>query len=185
MQLGGGYLFGLAVGFVTDSLGSTLGATAAFMVGRTVSAFIIKHVIFSFIGNSASSNSPKVYLTHTPLGCKPCLDSNCQSEGCGILVSYCWSCFHHNCISTCIQVEKVFNCSEWFAGWQIICDLKAEGLSTIPSYCYCSSQVRFQGMPSLYLSLLLWSNMYTTSNNKCNNLYYSVSRVREIEIKIS
>lgn len=36
LTLGGGYLFGLAVGFVTDSLGSTLGATAAFMVGRTV-----------------------------------------------------------------------------------------------------------------------------------------------------
>jgi len=37
LQLGGGYLFGLGVGFVTDSLGSTLGATAAFLVGRTVS----------------------------------------------------------------------------------------------------------------------------------------------------
>jgi len=36
-QLGGGYLFGLYLGFVTDSLGSTLGATAAFLVGRTVS----------------------------------------------------------------------------------------------------------------------------------------------------
>ncbi|KAG0594301.1 hypothetical protein M758_UG064900 [Ceratodon purpureus] len=36
LTLGGGYLFGLGVGFVTDSLGSTLGATAAFLVGRTV-----------------------------------------------------------------------------------------------------------------------------------------------------
>lgn len=36
LTLGGGYLFGLAVGFVTDSIGSTLGATAAFLVGRTV-----------------------------------------------------------------------------------------------------------------------------------------------------
>lgn len=36
LTLGGGYLFGLWVGFVTDSIGSTLGATAAFLVGRTV-----------------------------------------------------------------------------------------------------------------------------------------------------
>ncbi|KAG0573988.1 hypothetical protein KC19_VG226700 [Ceratodon purpureus] len=36
LTLGGGYLFGLGVGFVTDSLGSTLGATAAFLVGRTI-----------------------------------------------------------------------------------------------------------------------------------------------------
>lgn len=36
LTLGGGYLFGLGVGFVTDSIGSTLGATAAFLVGRTI-----------------------------------------------------------------------------------------------------------------------------------------------------
>lgn len=36
LQLGGGYLFGLPVGFVADSLGATLGATAAFLLGRTV-----------------------------------------------------------------------------------------------------------------------------------------------------
>ncbi|KAF6175474.1 hypothetical protein GIB67_021964, partial [Kingdonia uniflora] len=34
-QLGGGYLFGLPVGFVADSLGATIGATAAFLLGRT------------------------------------------------------------------------------------------------------------------------------------------------------
>ncbi len=39
-QLGGGYLFGLTVGFASDSIGSTLGATAAFLVGRTVSTAI-------------------------------------------------------------------------------------------------------------------------------------------------
>lgn len=36
-QLGGGYLFGLPVGFVADSIGATIGAAAAFLLGRTVS----------------------------------------------------------------------------------------------------------------------------------------------------
>lgn len=36
LTLGGGYLFGLVVGFITDSTGSTAGATAAFLVGRTI-----------------------------------------------------------------------------------------------------------------------------------------------------
>ncbi|KAL6208570.1 hypothetical protein ACLB2K_019519 [Fragaria x ananassa] len=36
LTLGGGYLFGLPVGFVADSLGATLGATAAFLLGRTM-----------------------------------------------------------------------------------------------------------------------------------------------------
>lgn len=36
-QLGGGYLFGLPVGFVADSIGATIGAGAAFLLGRTVS----------------------------------------------------------------------------------------------------------------------------------------------------
>ena len=36
LQLGGGYLFGLPVGFVADSLGATIGATAALLLGRTV-----------------------------------------------------------------------------------------------------------------------------------------------------
>ncbi|XP_016696094.1 TVP38/TMEM64 family membrane protein slr0305 isoform X1 [Gossypium hirsutum] len=35
-QLGGGYLFGLSVGFMADSIGATLGATAAFILGRTI-----------------------------------------------------------------------------------------------------------------------------------------------------
>ncbi|KAI8561411.1 hypothetical protein RHMOL_Rhmol04G0337600 [Rhododendron molle] len=33
--LGGGYLFGLPVGFVADSIGATLGAVAAFLIGKT------------------------------------------------------------------------------------------------------------------------------------------------------
>jgi uncharacterized membrane protein YdjX (TVP38/TMEM64 family) len=36
MQLGGGYLFGLFLGFIADSIGATIGATAAFLLGRTV-----------------------------------------------------------------------------------------------------------------------------------------------------
>lgn len=36
LTLGGGYLFGLPVGFVADSLGSTAGATAAFLLGKMV-----------------------------------------------------------------------------------------------------------------------------------------------------
>ncbi|XP_062096335.1 uncharacterized protein LOC133802111 isoform X2 [Humulus lupulus] len=34
-KLGGGYLFGLPLGFVADSIGATIGATAAFILGRT------------------------------------------------------------------------------------------------------------------------------------------------------
>jgi uncharacterized membrane protein YdjX (TVP38/TMEM64 family) len=36
LTLGGGYLFGLPVGFVADSIGATIGATAAFLLGRTI-----------------------------------------------------------------------------------------------------------------------------------------------------
>ncbi|KAG6488208.1 hypothetical protein ZIOFF_056967 [Zingiber officinale] len=35
-ELGGGYLFGLPIGFIADSIGATLGATAAFLLGRTI-----------------------------------------------------------------------------------------------------------------------------------------------------
>lgn len=42
-QLGGGYLFGLPVGFVADSIGATVGAGAAFLLGRTVS-FQVLHL---------------------------------------------------------------------------------------------------------------------------------------------
>ncbi|RWR94738.1 SNARE associated Golgi protein family [Cinnamomum micranthum f. kanehirae] len=35
LTLGGGYLFGLPIGFVADSIGATIGATAAFLLGRT------------------------------------------------------------------------------------------------------------------------------------------------------
>lgn len=42
-QLGGGYLFGLPVGFVANSIGATVGAGAAFVLGRTVS-FQVLHL---------------------------------------------------------------------------------------------------------------------------------------------
>ncbi|GAY40723.1 hypothetical protein CUMW_054200 [Citrus unshiu] len=35
LTLGGGYLFGLPLGVVADSVGATIGATAAFLIGRT------------------------------------------------------------------------------------------------------------------------------------------------------
>nr|KAJ0188189.1 hypothetical protein LSAT_V11C900488280 [Lactuca sativa] len=35
-QLGGGYLFGLPIGFLADSIGAVIGATAAFLLGRTI-----------------------------------------------------------------------------------------------------------------------------------------------------
>ncbi|KAG8373035.1 hypothetical protein BUALT_Bualt12G0129000 [Buddleja alternifolia] len=36
LTLGGGYLFGLPLGFISDSIGATLGAGAAFLLGRTL-----------------------------------------------------------------------------------------------------------------------------------------------------
>ncbi|URD86328.1 SNARE associated Golgi protein [Musa troglodytarum] len=36
LSLGGGYLFGLLIGFLADSIGSTLGSVAAFLLGRTL-----------------------------------------------------------------------------------------------------------------------------------------------------
>ncbi|KAM7462637.1 hypothetical protein LguiA_030758 [Lonicera macranthoides] len=42
LTLGGGYLFGLPVGFLADSIGATIGATAAFVLGRTIGrSFVI------------------------------------------------------------------------------------------------------------------------------------------------
>ncbi|XP_030548159.1 TVP38/TMEM64 family membrane protein slr0305 [Rhodamnia argentea] len=42
LTLGGGYLFGLPVGFVADSIGATIGAGAAFLLGRTIArSFVI------------------------------------------------------------------------------------------------------------------------------------------------
>lgn len=50
-QLGGGYLFGLPVGFVADSIGATVGAGAAFLLGRTVSflALLVYSQVFEFL----------------------------------------------------------------------------------------------------------------------------------------
>ncbi|KAL7081036.1 hypothetical protein ACP275_14G014800 [Erythranthe tilingii] len=42
LTLGGGYLFGLPIGFIADSVGATLGAGAAFVLGRTLGrSFVI------------------------------------------------------------------------------------------------------------------------------------------------
>lgn len=36
LTIGGGYLFGLPIGFLADSIGAAFGATVAFLVGRTI-----------------------------------------------------------------------------------------------------------------------------------------------------
>ncbi|GMP56587.1 hypothetical protein CsSME_00021013 [Camellia sinensis var. sinensis] len=41
LTLGGGYLFGLPVGFIADSIGSTVGAAAAFLLGRTIGRSVV------------------------------------------------------------------------------------------------------------------------------------------------
>ncbi|KAK1395186.1 SNARE associated Golgi protein family [Heracleum sosnowskyi] len=45
LTLGGGYLFGLPVGFLADSVGATAGAAAAYLLGRTIArSFVISKV---------------------------------------------------------------------------------------------------------------------------------------------
>ncbi|QCD77100.1 mercuric reductase [Vigna unguiculata] len=45
LTLGGGYLFGLPVGFVADSIGATIGAGAAFLLGRTIGrSFVVSRL---------------------------------------------------------------------------------------------------------------------------------------------
>ncbi|KAK8470921.1 hypothetical protein PHAVU_003G092700 [Phaseolus vulgaris] len=41
LTLGGGYLFGLPIGFIADSIGSTVGAVAAFLLGRTIGKSLV------------------------------------------------------------------------------------------------------------------------------------------------
>lgn len=41
VQLGGGYLFGLPIGIIADSIGATMGAVAAFLLGGTVSFALV------------------------------------------------------------------------------------------------------------------------------------------------
>ncbi|KAK9206728.1 hypothetical protein WN943_017007 [Citrus x changshan-huyou] len=58
LTLGGGYLFGLPLGVVADSVGATIGATAAFLIGRTVSSSTPAHFGRSFV-ISKLKNYPK------------------------------------------------------------------------------------------------------------------------------
>ncbi|XP_057524599.1 uncharacterized protein LOC130804235 [Amaranthus tricolor] len=45
LTLGGGYLYGLLLGFIADSIGATLGATAAFLLGKTIGRpFVISKI---------------------------------------------------------------------------------------------------------------------------------------------
>ncbi|CAN0886803.1 TVP38/TMEM64 family membrane protein slr0305 [Linum grandiflorum] len=41
LTLGGGYLFGLPIGFVADSVGAAIGAGAAFLIGKTLGRSIV------------------------------------------------------------------------------------------------------------------------------------------------
>ncbi|KAI4342773.1 hypothetical protein MLD38_027357 [Melastoma candidum] len=41
LTIGGGYLFGLPVGFVADSIGATIGAGGAFLLGRTIARSLV------------------------------------------------------------------------------------------------------------------------------------------------
>ncbi|XP_047326076.1 TVP38/TMEM64 family membrane protein slr0305 [Impatiens glandulifera] len=48
LTLGGGYLFGLPVGFAVDSIGGTAGATAAFLLGRTIGRSYVTSILNKF-----------------------------------------------------------------------------------------------------------------------------------------
>ncbi|XP_020228669.1 uncharacterized protein LOC109809700 [Cajanus cajan] len=41
LTLGGGYLFGLPIGFIADSVGATVGAVAAFLLGKTIAKSLV------------------------------------------------------------------------------------------------------------------------------------------------
>ncbi|KAM1782016.1 hypothetical protein PS2_040088 [Malus domestica] len=65
LKLSGGYLFGLPVGFVADSIGATLGAGAAFLLGRTV-CFYPKLLYWNFLlfGNRVFKHFSKFESQH-------------------------------------------------------------------------------------------------------------------------
>jgi uncharacterized membrane protein YdjX (TVP38/TMEM64 family) len=67
ITLGAGLLFGVLVGTITVSIGSTLGACAAFLVGRTVardwvSGKVSKNEKFSAIDNAVGEQGLKIVL---------------------------------------------------------------------------------------------------------------------------
>ncbi|GJP68718.1 hypothetical protein CLOP_g25381 [Closterium sp. NIES-67] len=67
LTLGGGYVFGLLVGFIADSLGSTAGATAAFLVGKTigrsyVSAKLKEYPQFQPVAHAIAKSGFKIVL---------------------------------------------------------------------------------------------------------------------------
>ena len=77
LTLGTGFLFGVVWGTVTVSIGSTLGATAAFLVGRTLARGWIEQKVadnpeFQAIDRAVGSQGLKiVFLTRLSPPCRP------------------------------------------------------------------------------------------------------------------
>ncbi|XP_012841984.1 PREDICTED: uncharacterized protein LOC105962227 [Erythranthe guttata] len=70
LTLGGGYLFGLPIGFIADSVGATLGAGAAFLLGRTLGrSFVISKLNdypkFHAVAIAIQRSGFKVYLRYS------------------------------------------------------------------------------------------------------------------------
>lgn len=77
LTLGGGYAFGLLVGFAADSIGSTMGATAAFLVGKTigrsyVSAKLKEYPKFQVVATAISKSGFKIVLLLRLVPILPC-----------------------------------------------------------------------------------------------------------------
>lgn len=62
VQLGGGYLFGLPIGIIADSIGATMGAVAAFLLGGTVSFALV----YSW-ELEKSKTTPIVYIEYSSM----------------------------------------------------------------------------------------------------------------------
>jgi uncharacterized membrane protein YdjX (TVP38/TMEM64 family) len=67
LTLGGGFVFGLIVGTITVSIGSTLGATAAFLVGRTFARGWVEKIAadnpkFAAVDRAVQSHGFKIVL---------------------------------------------------------------------------------------------------------------------------
>lgn len=67
LTIGGGYLFGLPIGFLADSIGAAFGATVAFLVGRTIGRPLVLAKLrdypqFQAISSAAQQSGFKIVL---------------------------------------------------------------------------------------------------------------------------